>query len=204
MPSISGEMWKAAAVLCAVVLGGCVTVDPPPLAPTQAKNPFAPVTVFVNPNEHVGAAHAELLEYIATRIETSGVFLRVDRGVQRWPTTLQLRHRWSYVEEPANTSARVGVWLTLGLIPMHVRKRHRLDVEVILEPEPVASLYYEEEAAAWVSWYTLARVRAADQAAADRLLERLLAELGSKRIVPRARDLTEPPPPPKKPRKQPV
>ena len=164
-------MRRAAPVLAAALLAACAHAPAPvaeaehklpPLA-AYAANPFVPVNLFLNANEHLDAEQAALVEHAAQRLADSNAFVRVDRGVQRWPITLQAVYRLA----PAERSWRTR----LGLAP--VVRQHSLVVEIFEEPESVAILELGAESAG------------PSPAAVDALLERLLAEIATRKLVPR-------------------
>jgi len=133
----------------------------PPLA-AYAANPFVPVNLYVNANEHLDAEHAALVEHAARHVAESHAFVRVDRGVQRWPITLQATYR----VEDANRSWRARLLRS----PVRI---HTLVVEIFEEPESVAILELGAQAPGPAA------------AAVDALLERLLAEIATRKLVPR-------------------
>lgn len=171
----------------ALVLTACAAalVAPPaklkPLA-GYAGDPFVPVNLYMNANEHAVGRHAELIEYAAEQLRKSGAFVRMDRGVQRWPITLQARYSFSETEPGFK---RVLSALTLGLVPVHVQQTHTLFVEVFAEPEQITALEYSETAQASVSVYARGERERVAREAVDRLLQRLLAELAQREAVPR-------------------
>lgn len=186
----------AAAVL---LLAGCASTPVDGVSarlpePADYKgNPFVPVNLYVNANQHVGAARGELLEYAAIRLESSGAFIRVDRGTQRWLYTLQLKFRPQAGPAPGAWARRLLSVLGLGLVPVPMPQTEFLEAEVFLEPEPVARFSYVQPYDRRVSWFGLADPQADNRAAVDLLLKRLLAELAITKAVPRAREFDQPP-----------
>ena len=166
-----------------------------------AGDPFVPVNLFMNPDERVRIQHAELLEHAAALLTQSGAFVRVERGVLRWPVTLQLRYHAALAGGAGDGALRVVNALTLGLLPVKVRKSHQLLAEVFVEPDPVANLNYQEDAADTISLFELGDRLREERPAVERLLERLLADIAAKKLVPRfsAYKATPPPEPPGKP-----
>lgn len=157
--------WIAAAVVAA-----CAHAPPPPddarkLAPigAYATNPFVPVNLYLNSNEHLDAERAALVEYAARRLRDSNAFVRVDRGVQRWPVTLQATYR----VRPADSSWRSALRLGPAV------QVHTLVAEVLEEPESIAVIE------------VTARSAEPGRAVVDALLERLLAEIATRKLVPR-------------------
>lgn len=183
--------WSVPAVLA---LAGCASapIVPgadegkvyPPLS-GYASDPFVPVNLYMNPNEQASGTLKMLIEYSAEQLRACGAFVRVDRGVQRWPLTLQARYRLREDAADGDTSRRVLNVLTLGLLPVYVTQVHALQVEVLAEPDSVATLEVSLTVRNRVSVYDLGDGGRAERAAADRLLEQLVGELAQRRLVPR-------------------
>jgi hypothetical protein len=134
-----------------------------PAITAYAANPFVPVNLYLNANQHLDAEHAALLEYAAKRLADSQAFVRVDRGVQRWPITLQAVHTL----QPAESTWRTRLHLAPAV------RKHSLVVEIFEEPDSVAVIELGAETAG------------SGQAAVDALLERLMAEIATRKLVPR-------------------
>ena len=202
------------AVLAAgVLLAGCATVPGGPVPAgkykplaSYASDPFVPVNLYLNANEQIGGTLlGTLVEYSAEQLRASGAFVRVDRGVQRWPITLQARYELKEDTGSGDTTRRVLGALTLGLVPVHVTQVHVLHAEVLAEPESVGTLELSVTVKDRVSLYDLGDSTRGEHAAADALLERLLAEIAQRKMVPRwaaFKPGAEPPAPP--PRKKPL
>lgn len=192
------------AVAAAALAAGCASVpaEAPkkykPLA-SYAADPFVPVNLYLNPNEQVSGARKVLIEYSAEQLQACGAFVRVDRGVQRWPITLQARYELTEDAAPGDMARRVLGVLTLGLVPVYVTQTHALRAEVLAEPESVAALDLVLTVRDRVSVYDLNDRLRGERAAADALLERLLAEIAQRKLIPRW-DTFKPEPPKKKPR----
>jgi hypothetical protein len=184
---------RRAALVLAALLAGCALAPappapasgPPPPLTAYAANPFVPVNLYLNANQHVGGQQAALIEHAARSLADSKAFVRVDRGVQRWPITLQANYRVTPSGAPADTWRRVAGALTLGLVPVRVMKTHALSVEVFEEPDSVATLELSVSRPDRVSLWDLSDPDRDERAAVDALLERLLAEIASRRLVPR-------------------
>lgn len=194
----------AALVTLATLLGGCASLpaETPkkykPLA-SYAADPFVPINLYLNPNEQVSGARKVLIEYSAEQLRASGAFVRVDRGVQRWPITLQARYELAEDAASGDTARRVLGVLTLGLVPVYVTQTHALRAEVLAEPESVAALDLTLTVRDRVSVYDLGDRLRGERAAADALLERLLAEIAQRKLIPRW-EAFKPEPPRKKPK----
>lgn len=176
---------KRAALVLVAALAGCAAapapmpVDdahrPPPLT-AYAGNPFVPVNLYLNADEHLDAEQAALVEHAARRLRESQAFVRVDRGVMRWPITLQA----VYHAEDAEHSWRTRLGLQPGV------RAHTLVVEIFEEPESVATLELSVRSAG------------PGPAAVDGLLERLMAEIATRKLVPRWKAFKPEPAPKKK------
>ena len=130
-----------------------------------------PVNLYLNANEHLGAEQAALVEHAAQRLRASKAFERLDRGVQRWPITIQASLR---------VQAAVPTWRTrLGLDPE--TRTYTLIAEIYEEPDHVAAVEL------------VAQSRASGREAVDALLELLLAEIAQRRLVPRWAAFRPPP-----------
>jgi hypothetical protein len=182
---------RAAALALAAVLAGCAHAPAadaprkfPPLGAYRT-NPFVPVNLYLNADEQAGGEQAALADYAARRLHDSGAFVRVDRGVQRWPITIQASYRVAPSGSGADTVRRVLGALTLGLVPVRVSKTHTLFAEVLEEPDSLAVLEFSASAPDRVSLYDLADPSRDERAAVDALLERLLAEIAARKLVPR-------------------
>lgn len=163
-------MRRAALVTAALAVAACAHAPAPadesrklPPISAYAANPFVPVNLYFNANEHLDAERAALVEHAARRLADSHAFVRLDRGVQRWPITLQAVYRLT----PAPATWRTRLRLAPAV------QHHSLVVEILEEPESVATIELAADAAA------------TDRAAVDALLERLLYEIASRKLVPR-------------------
>lgn len=173
-------------------LAGCASApvqsEPPkkfkPL-PAYANDPFVPINLYLNSNEQVSGTLAVLIQYSAEQLRESGAFIRVDRGVQRWPITLQARYELKENTGEGDTARRVLGMLTLGLWPVQVSQTHTLFAEVLAEPESVAAMELSVTVSDRVSLYDLTDSARVERAAADALLERLLAEIAQRKLIPR-------------------
>ena len=187
----------------AALAAGCASA--PPEAPPKYKpltsyaaDPFVPINLYLNSNEQLSGTHEMLVEYSAEQLRASGAFVRVDRGVQRWPITLQARYVLAEDVGRADTLRRVLGWLALGLVPVHVTQTHTLYAEVLAEPDSVGALELTLTVRDRVSLYDLGDPRRDERAAADALLERLLAEIAQRKLVPRWATFKPSEPPPRK------
>ena len=153
---------------------------------SYAADPFVPVNLYLNSNEQVaGTPLGTLIEYSAEQLRASGAFVRLDRGVQRWPITLQARYELRKDTAPGDTARRVLGVMTFGLVPVHVTQVHTLHAEVLNEPESVATLELTLTVRDRVSLYDFGDSLRGERAAADALLERLLAEVAQRKLIPR-------------------
>jgi hypothetical protein len=170
----------------------------PPLS-SYAADPFVPINLYLNPNEQASGTLKMLIEHSAEQLRACGAFVRVDRGVQRWPLTLQARYVLKGDAAPGDAARRVLGALTLGLVPVWVTQEHALHAEVLAEPDSVATLELTLTVRDRVSLYDLGDAGRGERAAADTLLERLLGEIAQRKLVPRWAAF-KPEPPKKKPR----
>jgi len=169
--------------------------------PGYAADPFVPINLYLNSNEQVSGTLETLIQYAAAQLRESGAFIRVDRGVQRWPITLQARYELKENSSEGDTTRRVLGMLTLGLVPVRVSQTHTLFAEVLTEPDSVAAMELTVTVRDRVSLYDLANSARGERAAADALLEKLLAEIAQRKLIPRW--ATFKPDPKKKPKPQP-
>jgi len=176
----------AAASWLAGCAGAPVTEEPKkyrPL-PSYADDPFVPINLYLNSNEQVSGMLSTLIQYSAQQLRESGAFIRVDRGVQRWPITLQARYQLREDTGEGDGTRRVLGLLTLGLVPVHTTQTHTLYAEVLSEPESVAAMELSVTVRDRVSLYDLGD-SARERVAADALLERLLTEIAQRKLIPR-------------------
>ena len=179
-----------ALVALAVVLAACAGA-PPAEAPASktlesyAADPFVPVNLYLNANESALGQHAQLIEHAARRLKESGAFVRVDRGVQRWPITIQASYRLTTEETSRNAGRRLLSVVTFGLVPVRITRVHQLFAEIFEEPESVAALELSVTAGDRVSLYDLADGSRDERATVESLLERLLAEIAQRKLIPR-------------------
>jgi hypothetical protein len=200
---VSARLLLAAA---AALAAGCASVPAPdaskPYATlsSYAGDPFVPVNLYLNSNEQLSGVHERLVEYSAEQLRASGAFVRLDRGVQRWPITLQARYVLKLDARAADTARRVLGVLTLGLVPVYVTQVHTLHAEVLAEPDSVAAMEVSVTVLDRVSLYDLGDSERGERAAADALLERLLTEIAHRKLVPRWAAFKAPEPPKNKPK----
>lgn len=186
--------------MLAAVLAGCATTpaEPPkrlkPLS-SYAADPFVPINLYLNSNEQLSGTHERLVEYCADKLEDSGAFVRVDRGVQRWPITLQARYHFKQDVAGGDGLRRALSWLWLRVVPVHVTQTHTITAEVLAEPDSVGAMELSVTARDRVSLYDLRDPERGERATADALLERLLAEISQRKLIPRWSTFkpTEPP-----------
>lgn len=178
----------AGAAVLAACAGAPVQEEAPkkfrPL-PAYAADPFVPINLYLNSNEQVSGTLSVLVQYTADQLRDSGAFVRVDRGVQRWPITLQARYQLKKDSGEGDTTRRVLGLLTLGLVPVHVSQTHTLYAEVLAEPDSLAAMELSVTVSDRVSLYDLTDSARSERAAADALLERLLAEISMRKLIPR-------------------
>jgi hypothetical protein len=182
------KAWRIVPLL--VALAGCAAAPPAEerkLKPldSYAADPFVPVNLYLNANEPAAGQQAALADYAARQLSKSGAFMRVDRGVQRWPITIQASYRLEPARTGGDTARRVLGALTLGLVPVRVGQTHTLVAEIFEEPESMALLELGATTRDRVSLYDLADPDRDERAAVDALLERLLAEIAQRKLIPR-------------------
>jgi hypothetical protein len=199
---------RALLVVAVVALQGCAGVaveEAPkrakPLA-SYAADPFVPVNLYLNANDQLGGKRAQLAEYGADLLRDSGAFVRVDRGVQRWPITVQARYQLAEKTAPTDTLRQVLSVLTLGLVPVHLRQTHTLVAEVLTEPDSIGVVELSLTAADRFSVYDAGDPLRDERAAVEELFERLVAEIAQRKLVPRW-GAFKPDPPKKKPKPEP-
>lgn len=163
---------RAATLLLAAALAGCAHAPAPVEAEAARKlppltaysaNPFVPVNLYFNANEQLAPDAAALVEHAARRLRDSRAFARVDRGVQRWPITIQAAYRVQAVPRSWRSRLRFAPAVQV----------HTLVAEIFEEPESIAVVE------------VTARTGEAGPAVMDALLERLLAEIAARKLVPR-------------------
>ena len=202
-------MRRAPALVAVVLLlGGCAgapVVDDAskrakPLA-SYATDPFVPINLYLNANDQLGGPRAQMAEHAADLLRDSGAFVRVARGVQRWPITLQARYALVDNAAAGDRTWRVLGWLTFGLVPVHVTQTHTLFAEVLTEPDSVGAVEVSVTVRERVSLYDLGDPLRGERAAVEALLERLLAEIAQRKLAPRWSEFK--PDPKKKPKPEP-
>ena len=185
-------MRRAAALVAAALLAaGCASAPvedaskkPKPLA-GYAADPFVPINLYLNANDQLGGTRAQMAEYAADLLRDSGAFVRVDRGVQRWPITLQARYALVDNAVAGDRTWRVLGWMTFGLVPVHVTQTHTLFAEVLTEPDSVGAVEVSVTVRERVSLYDLGDPLRGERAAVEALLEKLLAEIAQRKLAPR-------------------
>jgi hypothetical protein len=197
---------RAALVLGAAMLAACAHAPAPEDAPktrpltSYAGDPFVPVNLYFNANESALGQKAELIDYAARQLRESKAFVRVDRGVQRWPITLQATYRLERGGGEGDTLRNVVLALTLGLVPVRITARHQLTVEIFEEPETTGMVDLTLVSSDRASIYdVLSESQVDERAAVDILLERLMAEIAQRKMVPRWKDFKPEPKNKKKP-----
>ena len=195
-------MTRLAALLLAALAAGCATTGEPPkrykpLA-SYAADAFVPINLYMNSNEQLPGTHERLVEYCAEKLAGSGAFVRVDRGVQRWPITLQARYQFREDAAGGDGARRVLSWLGLRLVPVYVTQVHTLTAEVLAEPDSVGAMELSVTVRDRLSLYDVGDPERGERAAADALLEKLLAEIAQRKLVPRWASFKPAEPPPKK------
>lgn len=197
-------MTRLGVLVLGAVLAGCAGVpadDAPrrykPLA-SYAADAFVPINLYLNSNEQLSGTHERLVEYCSDQLRDSGAFVRMDRGVQRWPITLQARYQFKEDAAGGDGARRVLSWLGLRLVPVYVTQVHTLTAEVLAEPDSVGVIELSVTVRDRVSLYDVGDPERGERAAADALLERLLAEIAQRKLIPRWATFKSPEPPKKK------
>ena len=199
---------RALPLATVLLLLGCAAVAPvdegakrlKPLA-SYAADPFVPINLYLNSNEQLGSKRAALVEHAAAQLRDSGAFTRLDRGVQRWPITLQARYELQENAGAADSLTKALGLLTFGLVPVHVSQTHTLFAEVLAEPDSVGAVELTLTVRDRFSIYDAGDPLRGERAAIDTLLERLMAEIAQRKLVPRW--ATFKPDPKKKPKPEP-
>jgi hypothetical protein len=191
-------------LVLAGAFAGCATTGAPdapkrykPLA-SYAADAFVPVNLYLNSNEQLSGTHERLVEYCADQLRGSGAFVRVDRGVQRWPITLQARYQFREDVAGGDGAWRALSWLWLRLVPVRVTQTHTLVAEVLAEPDSVGAMELSVTVRDRLSLYDSGDPERGERAAADALLERLLAEIAQRKLIPRWATFKPSEPPKKK------
>jgi hypothetical protein len=168
-----------------------------PLA-SYASDPFVPVNLYLNANEQAAGETGPLIEYAAQQLRDSGAFVRLDRGVQRWPITIQAR----YVLEQHVASGwrRFASVATFGLVRIPLAQKHVLVAEIFDEPDSIAALDLSAVVRDRVSPFAAGERERIERAAVDSLLERLLAEIAQRKLIPRWQMFQPEPPKKAKPK----
>ena len=197
-------MKRAGFVLAALLAAGCAgapvedaSKKPRPLS-GYASDPFVPINLYLNANDQLGGPRAQMAEYAADLLRESGAFKRVDRGVQRWPITLQARYALVDNAAAGDRTWRVLGWMTFGLVPVHVTQTHTLFAEVLTEPDSVGAVEVSVTVRERVSLYDLGDPLRGERAAVEALLEKLLVEIAQRKLAPRWAEFK--PEPKKKPK----
>lgn len=196
---------RVSALCLLAALAGCASAPPAEAPRTRplgayAADPFVPVNLYLNANEQSEPSRAALIEHAAEQLRASGAFVRVDRGVQRWPITIQARYRHPRGAARGDTARRILGALTLGLVPVRVSQTHVLQAEIFEEPDRIAELEFSVQVRDRVSLYDLADPLRGERAAVDALLQRLLAEIAQRKLIPRWRAFKPDPPRKRKPK----
>lgn len=205
-------MKRTAWIVLAAVLAGCAHVPPVEVASvaqpitSYADDPFVPVNLYFNANESATGQQAALVEYATRQLKDSRAFMRLDRGVQRWPITLQASYRLERGLGPGDALRSAALWATLGLMPVRIAAKHELTVEIFQEPETSGVIELTLVSSDRVSLYDtmLANPDRDERAAMDVLLERLLAEIAARKMVPRWKDFKPEPRKKEKDKKKPL
>jgi hypothetical protein len=184
-------MRRALPFVAMLLLGSCAAVPVEdaskrarPLA-SYASDPFVPINLYLNSNEQLGPKRALLVEHAAAQLRDSGAFKRLDRGVQRWPITLQARYELQENSGGADSLRKALSLLTLGLVPARVAQTHTLFAEVLAEPDAVGAVELTLTVSDRFSIYDVGDPLRGERAAVEQLLERLLAEVAQRKLVPR-------------------
>lgn len=184
--------FRIAALIGVTLLAACATTQPLTVEEKQSlyapfsQDPFVPVNVFINAGDLVPMQHANNLRYLADQLRTSKAFVRTDFGMQRWEYSLDLRYNITQPTDAANLAGAVLFGGSLGVIPAKFSEQHVLSVEVLRGVEIVEKLEYSEIFDRRVSLYDMGDPWKAHRAGVDRLLAKMLTDLGSKGLIPRA------------------
>jgi len=182
--------WCGSSILVAALLGACATTSHTPPAPTVAIAPddrFVPVNFSLDAGEYVLAHEAEVAQYIADSVRTSGRFVRVERMRPVWPHTLVMTYRWKGAHSAAETAGALVSAATLLIVPAPMTEEHTLTIDVLDGPMPVKQFVYTEQVKTSLSLF---KDPVNDRKAGiDRILARFYADLATSKIVPQAKDV---------------
>lgn len=189
---------RCAALGLILLAGACACASAPPArAPAEpaamravarplasyANDPFVPVNLYLNANEQVRGDAAAMIEYAAAQLRDSGAFVRVDRGVERWPVTIQ--GRYGLEETPPGFGRQAISVLSLGLARAPLDQKHTLVAEIFEEPDQVAMVELSVQVHEAVPPFSAAARQRAERAAVDALLERMMGEIAQRKVIPR-------------------
>ena len=172
------------------MLGACASTPhtpPPPIVAITPDDRFVPVNFSLDAGEYVLAHEAEVAQYIADSVRTSGRFVRVERMRPVWPHTLVMTYRWKGTHSAAETAGALVSAATLLLVPTPMTEEHTLTIDVLDGPMPVKQFVYTEKVKTSLSLF---RDPVNDRKAGiDRILARFYSDLSSSKIVPQAKDV---------------
>lgn len=180
----------ATLILCALLLGACATTShapPKPLVAIAPDDRFVPVNFSLDAGEYVMAPEAQVAQYIADSVRSSGRFVRVERMRPVWPHTLVMTYRWKGAHTTAQTVGALASAATLLIVPAPLTEEHTLTIEVLDGPMPIKQFVYTEQVKTSLSLFTdPVNDR---KAGIDRILARFYAELATSKVIPQAKDV---------------
>jgi hypothetical protein len=164
---------------------GCKAPVAPTATPMAAgADALAPVNLIVNPGLPVDPGTSAETGAIAKRVIESGVFSKVALQEAKYPISVVMH----YHEEspPATASESAQSWagaLTIGVVPMPLRKIFVLDVALVFDGAVERQLSYQEEVTLQQGMLT-GDVAKQQHAIADRLVRRFLDEVKREHLLP--------------------
>ena len=182
--------WCGPVLLAVAMLGACASkahVPPRPATAIAPDDRFVPVNFSLDAGEYVMAPEAQVAQYIADSIRTSGRFVRVERMRPVWPHTLVMTYRWKGAHTAAQTAGALVSAATLLIVPAPLTEEHTLTIEVLDGPMPIKQFVYTEQVKTSLSLFN----DPVDdrKAGIDRILARFYAELATSKVIPQAKDV---------------
>ncbi|MCH9826668.1 MAG: hypothetical protein K0U79_02860 [Gammaproteobacteria bacterium] len=176
-----------AVALCALaMLSGCGAANTVTKPATAPEDRFVPVNFTLDAGEYLTLQQAEVANHLSNAVVQSDRFVRVERGVMRWPFTLQMKYG---AENEMTTAEFAGLMVSaasLFVIPSKTTETHRLTVDLFVGSTLARTFTYDEELTLTT---VIFKQHGSDRkACVDRLLDRFYEDLEAADLIPHVRD----------------
>lgn len=184
---IRNVLLHVAILIVLSIASGCASVPEIQRPVIPEGDRFVPVNYFFDTSDYSTVNEAKSAQYLTESLLKSGRFVQLDRGIARWPHTLQIKYKRLNSESPVETAGFLLSAATLFVVPTKVTHKYVLSIELFAGNVLLKKFTYEEEMASIVSIFK--DPLKDDYESIERLLSKFYADLDASNLLPRAKDV---------------